>query len=61
MKRREERKKLSLSRLENKRESSGKNWAGVPKGCQGFRILGTCSTARMRLIQLKKWTKKHKK
>ena len=60
MKWREERKNPSLPRSENQREFSGKNWAGIPKDCQGVKILGTCNTTRMRLRQLKKSTKKHK-
>ena len=61
MKRREERKKFSLLRSKNQRESSGKNRARIPRGYQGFGILRSCSTARMILRQLKKCTKKHKK
>ena len=56
----EGRKEKALPTKINKRESSGKNWAGIPRGCQGLEILETCNTARMRLRQLKKSTKKHK-
>ena len=52
--------KAQLVKIKNERESSGKNWAKIPRGYWGFEILGTCSTARMRLRQLKKSTKKHK-
>ena len=43
-----------------KRGSSDENWIGIPRGCQGLKVLRTCSTARIRLRQLKKSAKKHK-
>ena len=36
-----------------------KNWAGIPRGYQRLGILGTCSTAKVRLKRLK--GEKHKR
>ena len=52
-------KRPSLPRSEDQREPSGKNWAGIPKGCQELEILEACSTAKMGLGQLKGSTKKN--
>ena len=47
-------KRPSLPRSEDKKkkESSGTDWAGIPRGCQRFRILETCSTVEVGLRQL---------
>ena len=39
----------SLPRSEDQKESSGKNWAEILRGCQGLEILGACSTAEIEL------------
>jgi len=62
MKQREERKGPSLPRSEDKKkESSGTNWAGIPRGCQRFGILGMHNTVEVGLRQLKRGATKHKK
>ena len=62
MKQREERKGLSPPRLEDrKKESNGKNWAGILKGYQRLGILRMHSTIEVGLRQLKRGATKHKK
>ena len=60
MKWREERKGLAHQDQKITRESSGKNWARIPRDCQELGVLRTCSKAKMRLRQLKRSAKKHK-
>ena len=52
-------KRPSLSRSDDQIEFSGKNWAGIPRGCQGLEILRTCSTTEVGLRLLKEY-QKHK-
>ena len=62
MKQREERKGLSPPRLEDrKKESNGKNWAGILKGYQRLGILGMHSTAEVGWRLLGRGATKYKK
>ena len=62
MKQREERKGLNPPRLEDrKKESNGKNWAGILKGYQRLGILGMHSTIEVGLRQLKRGAMEYKK
>ena len=62
MKQREERKRLSPPRSKDrKKESSGKNWAGIPRGYQRLGILGMHNIVEVGLRQLKRGATKYKK